>query len=138
MEDKEIALRQFLKLKQEDTVIVSIGRSFEFIVKYGTYWVLLESERNTIASLVMKEWVWAMSPDFNCLHIGGHDGENELECFKVLQRDVGEKSNFFLYTLINDFDVYCMDAIERYGYGHFLNNINGEEYKQNNFYIYRR
>ena len=147
MNERIDALREFLMSENYIEELEELTYEVEdncFNTSVGEFLVLTDDEAEEKAREEIRQSLWAFNPDFILRHTRVYEStsiyEDEaiIEALKEMQSRICESANELVYALIDNFDEFCEDAIREDGRGNFLSWYDGEEYKSDNFYIYRR
>lgn len=138
------ALKTFLIENQDYTKEqlqnIEISKDYDeniFEVESQEYMVLTDEEADEKTSESINDTVWAFNADFIIEHSKVLDFDDASETVVKVISEMCESGNEAMKKLVDDMDEFVEDAISADGRGHFLNTYDGEEYKQDNYYIYK-
>jgi len=95
------------------------------------YLVLNDEEAQTRCEEDIKQSIWAFVPSFLSFHTGIDE-----DIIKSVQEHC-ESSNDMLLNSIKDIEKFINEAIASDGRGHFISYYDGNEYEENDLFIYR-
>ena len=138
------ALRNFLiengDYTAEELQEIEIAEGYDeniFEVESQEYMVLTDEEADEKTSESINDTVWAFNADFIIEHSKVLDFDDASETVVKAISEMCESGNEAMKKLVDDMDEFVEDAISADGRGHFLNTYDGEEYEQDNYYIYK-
>lgn len=134
-----ISGEQFLSKADEKDLVDELehydDNQDDFESCYGDYLVYTDEEANSAVNEYIKDNVWSFNADFIIEHSKlPYDAKEMVQNF---QEQKCEDANETILALIEDTEKFIDDAIGLDGRGNFLNNYDGEEYEQDNYFIYR-
>lgn len=99
------------------------------------YLVLTDDEADQVAADYIRESLWAFNAGFICHYMPNGIGPDEVE---AIRGDRCESANSAFEALVGDnIDDLIEDAISADGRAHFMNTYDGQENKQDGYFIYR-
>ena len=138
------ALKTFLVENQdytkEELQSVKILEGYDeniFEVESQEYMVLTDEEADEKTSESINDSVWAFNADFIIEHSEVLDFDKASKTIVNTIGEMCENGNAAMKKLIDDMDAFIEDAISADGRGHFLNTYDGEEYEQDDYFIYK-
>jgi len=132
---KSEALVEFLKIEMQEINVSYANKDFE-TDNDGDYRVLTDKEADKDVKEHIEQTVWAFNADFLAKQTGFH-----IEVFKALvESDLCENANDAVLSLIEcscGIDRFIEQAVMADGRGHFINQYDGSQEKQGEYFIYR-
>lgn len=142
MNKKEKALVTFLQNEEgkEWATTESIAQGYDadtFEINDREYLVLTDDEADERAKQYILDSVWAFNTNFIISNSSALDYDDASEAVVKAIGEQCESGNEAMKKLIDNLDEFVDDAITADGRGHFMNSYDGEEYEQDDYYIYR-
>lgn len=130
--EKIDALAAYLDIDPED---IELDYDMMFDADGAAYLVCTDEEADDYAADYIKESLWTFNVGFIIDHSNlPYEAEEMITSFCA---EACEDANETIGAMITDIDEFIEDAIDADGRGHFLNNFDGEEGEEGEYFIYR-